>query len=381
MVDATTLSQEASAEFESLIIRDLNNPRIKSVSVQEFSLSTISVGKFDDWKDNPKWFDIWTHSEDSLIEHSCSAFVYHPDLMEVAKRLKKDYPKLKLHSANTKENLPSRVEKTLEEHELPKDLTLSWWVVEALDVAERGLERIGCPFRLSDFVIWSCSETPPHLSNIAEIGEPELFVENPRFGVRFEMTGEIAPTDSKNIWQFKDGRYISTVWEYLGWGDNEKARELRRCLHDIGHGIEESIVSLNPESDKADIERTILKHGSIYRAGMAATKLVVELELRQVAEQGYSKLAAGDKSGDIGGAHSQARKKRNLELLLTEIESFSDIADRLSESVIFEQAVANARKKDPKFPKTAKTIETYGTDLRSFDEFRRRYNAVFGKKA
>lgn len=84
------------------------------------------------------------------------------------------------------------------------------------------------------------------------------------------------------------------------------------------------------------------------------------------------------KAGLVGGNKSRQRRLDNLEALIVELEAFSDVAGRFPEQALFDQAWANAAASID-LPKSKKSREDYGVQLRSDEPFKSRYDAVFGK--
>ena len=87
------------------------------------------------------------------------------------------------------------------------------------------------------------------------------------------------------------------------------------------------------------------------------------------------------KAGTGGGLASRERRISNLEILIDEIEKLGGATDLFAEQRIVEQAIEAAREREPSFPKTKKTLDEYGTALRSEEPFKSRYEAVFRKNA
>lgn len=85
--------------------------------------------------------------------------------------------------------------------------------------------------------------------------------------------------------------------------------------------------------------------------------------------------------GQKGGEASRKRRKTNLEAMMREIEKLAGAAGLISEERIVEQAMEAARERETNFPKSRKTLDDYGTALRSEEPFKSRYEAVFRKNA
>ena len=66
---------------------------------------------------------------------------------------------------------------------------------------------------------------------------------------------------------------------------------------------------------------------------------------------------------------------------MNEIENLAGVVDLISEGRIVEQAFEAVQEREPNFPKTKKTLDDYGTALRSEEPFKSRYDAVFHKNA
>ncbi|WP_139170547.1 hypothetical protein [Lutimaribacter saemankumensis] len=83
------------------------------------------------------------------------------------------------------------------------------------------------------------------------------------------------------------------------------------------------------------------------------------------------------RAGAGGGKKSNQRRLENLETLMQEIERLSGVVDLMSEDRIVEQAFEAAQARQPKMPKTKRTLDGYGTALRSEEPFKSRYNKIF----
>lgn len=88
-----------------------------------------------------------------------------------------------------------------------------------------------------------------------------------------------------------------------------------------------------------------------------------------------------EKAGAGGGDSSSQRRLRNLEAVMVEIETMSHLVGQMSDERILSQAFDNVAAKKPGFPKARKTRENYETTLRSDQQFKARYQAVFMKSA
>lgn len=87
------------------------------------------------------------------------------------------------------------------------------------------------------------------------------------------------------------------------------------------------------------------------------------------------------KAGQGGARASRDRRQANLETLMQEIEKLADVVGLIGEDLIVAQAFENARTSQPKMPGTKRTLDDYGTTLRSEEPFKSRYEAVFRKNA
>lgn len=95
-----------------------------------------------------------------------------------------------------------------------------------------------------------------------------------------------------------------------------------------------------------------------------------------------SSIASMRKNAGQGGARaSRDRRQANLETLMQEIEKLADVVGKIGEDLIVSQAFENARTSQPKMPGTKRTLDDYGTTLRSEEPFKSRYEAVFRKNA
>ena len=92
-------------------------------------------------------------------------------------------------------------------------------------------------------------------------------------------------------------------------------------------------------------------------------------------------LEARRAAGTGGGEASRKRRLRNLEVVIDEIEKLSGAVGLISEDRIVEQAFEAAKNRESNMPKSRKTLEDYGTALRSEEPFKSRYEAVFRKNA
>lgn len=99
------------------------------------------------------------------------------------------------------------------------------------------------------------------------------------------------------------------------------------------------------------------------------------------AALGYTARRIGAKAGIAGGKASRKRRLANLKILIEEIEKLSGVVDLISEERIVAQAIESSQGREPYMPKSKKTLDEYGTALRSEEPFKTRYEAVFRKNA
>lgn len=98
------------------------------------------------------------------------------------------------------------------------------------------------------------------------------------------------------------------------------------------------------------------------------------------ALRGLQTTEADKVRGQKGGDASGRTRRQNLDCLFGEVELLGDLFPRMSEEAIFEQAYLNATQKRS-MPKSPKTIDAYGTTIRSDERYKARYEAIFRKYA
>jgi hypothetical protein len=86
-------------------------------------------------------------------------------------------------------------------------------------------------------------------------------------------------------------------------------------------------------------------------------------------------------AGEGGAKASRERKLANLLVLIEEIEKLADTVGLISEDRIVAQAFESGRDRQPNMPKSKRSLEDYGTALRSEEPFKTRYEAVFRRNA
>ena len=116
-----------------------------------------------------------------------------------------------------------------------------------------------------------------------------------------------------------------------------------------------------------------------FDAGYASREL--ELLHGGVEDIAIRTMQTRKRAGVGGGKASSKKRLENLEIVIEEIEKLAGIVGQISEDRIVEQAFEIAKGRKPHFPKSRKTIEEYGTALRSQEPFKSRYEAVFRKNA
>jgi hypothetical protein len=171
-------------------------------------------------------------------------------------------------------------------------------------------------FRLSDFVIWTCTEEPGNMRLGAEFGEPELFAEA-TFGQRIELP-DYERIERLAVWKSPDGAYVSPLWDYLGWRAESYTglEEYAQNLADIGEALDTAVLSFNPDAVPEDVFRVGLTMTHVFRAGEAVTKLRVKFDLEDVALKGMRAGSAEKARAEKGGkASALARAARRAALL------------------------------------------------------------------
>ncbi|WOI55592.1 hypothetical protein [Palleronia sp. LCG004] len=98
------------------------------------------------------------------------------------------------------------------------------------------------------------------------------------------------------------------------------------------------------------------------------------------ALKGIRSAKANYLRGKKGADASGRAKKENLDCLMQELEALADVYPQMSEEAIFKQAYANASAVR-RMPKSQKTKDTYGIIIRSEEQYKSRYDAIFRKKA
>jgi hypothetical protein len=116
---------------------------------------------------------------------------------------------------------------------------------------------------------------------------------------------------------------------------------------------------------------------SDYDAGYASKWL--EVLFGGVERVALQSVEARRVAGEGGGRASRERRRANLELVMLEIEKLAQVVGLISEDRILAQAFESARELQPNMPKSSKTLEDYGTALRSEEPYKKRYEAVFRK--
>lgn len=116
-----------------------------------------------------------------------------------------------------------------------------------------------------------------------------------------------------------------------------------------------------------------------YEAGYAAREL--EMVYSGAEELALKSMETRKLAGAGGASSSRNRRVSNLELLVVQVEKLAGAVGLVSEDRIVEQAIETARECEPNFPKSKKTLDDYGTALRSEEPFKSRYEAVFRKNA
>ncbi|MEO1019199.1 MAG: hypothetical protein AAFY56_16135 [Pseudomonadota bacterium] len=121
-----------------------------------------------------------------------------------------------------------------------------------------------------------------------------------------------------------------------------------------------------------------MMYGRLMSLGRMVEHYRWKFSFEEAALRGIQQATSAKKRGQMGGIASSRRKKENLLALLEELEALSDLYPRMGEQAIFDQAYSNACQKRG-MPKSPRTIEDYGTVLRSDPEYRARYQKVFAK--
>jgi hypothetical protein len=116
-----------------------------------------------------------------------------------------------------------------------------------------------------------------------------------------------------------------------------------------------------------------------YDAGYASREL--EMIFSGAEELAIQSVETRKAAGKGGADASRKRRFTNLESLMQEIERLAGAVDLFSEDRILDQAYEAVREREPNFPKSKKTLDDYGTALRSEEPFKLRYEAVFRKNA
>ena len=178
----------------------------------------------------------------------------------------------------------------------------------------------------------------------------------------------------------KNNRLSERVLEWIGaagkkaieaeYGENWKAiAALEYCAK---HFHPTSLASLAARVQVAD---SIADYN--YDAGYASRELEVLFGgAERVALQSVEARRA---AGEGGGKASRERRRANLEFVMQEIEKLAQFVNLFSEDRIFAQAFESAHGLQPSMPKSSKTLEDYGTALRSEEPFKTRYETVFRK--
>ena len=118
-----------------------------------------------------------------------------------------------------------------------------------------------------------------------------------------------------------------------------------------------------------------------FLAGRLWSEYRTKENLEELVEKGEASVIAQEKRTKASASKSSEKRFINIEYLLKEIENLAGHHPAFSEESIFKQAYENARVKNPNMPKSKKTLDEYGTVLRSEEPFKSRYEAVFRKNA
>ncbi len=111
--------------------------------------------------------------------------------------------------------------------------------------------------------------------------------------------------------------------------------------------------------------------------------LVKELEavIAGTEEKAMAALEAQSKRIKASGEKSAKAKLERLEAFMCEVEGLADLAGRISERAILDQAWLNLSSYREDTPKTLSTRQDYETAVRCDPPFMDRYHAVFAKSA
>jgi hypothetical protein len=133
-------------------------------------------------------------------------------------------------------------------------------------------------------------------------------------------------------------------------------------------------------SKKIARQLRVYMYGEVLSLGRMVEHYRWKFSYEADALKGIQSANASQARGMKGGQASGKAKRDNLEALLNELECLADLYPRMSEEAIMSQAYQNAAKKR-KMPKSQKTIDDYGTILRSDRAYVERYRAIFQKNA
>ncbi|AXI54921.1 hypothetical protein C1J05_10815 [Sulfitobacter sp. JL08] len=122
-------------------------------------------------------------------------------------------------------------------------------------------------------------------------------------------------------------------------------------------------------------------YGQVLSLGRMVEHYRWKFSYEEDALRGIQSTVTSKVRGEKGGAASRKRRLANLEILIQEIEKLSQSVGTFSEERIVEQAFEAARDREAKMPSSKRTLDEYGTALRSEEPFKSRYEAVFRKNA
>lgn len=183
----------------------------------------------------------------------------------------------------------------------------------------------------------------------------------------------------------KSEKTFETSQRVLNWLGAEHVRWMKAEFGENWSCVGELDYCINhyPDSSLATLAAKLFVAHFVTYDDFAAGYYTKEIE---AIAGGTERAAIGStelrKNAGKGGAKaSRERKLANLELLMQEIEKLTGAYSLFSEDRIVEQAFETAREREPNFPKSKKTLDDYGTALRSEEPFKSRYEAVFRKNA
>lgn len=244
-------------------------------------------------------------------------------------------------------------------------------IVEAMPSGTIYGDKVEFPYRFKDFFAKCNIEPTAGLARLSSHGDEDsahfkCYKALIEAGVISKGSYQTSPQVIE--WLGED----SINWMRENFGENwTVVAEFEYCAHHF------------PRSSLACMASELFVAQFVTHDDFAAGYLTKEIEVISGGTEEIATQSAEirEKAGLAGARASRNRRTSNLETLMREIEGLADLADRISEDRIFEQAYEKAETKSEKMPKSQKSKDDYATAIRSEEPFKSRYEAVFRKNA